>query len=245
MAQGVALILGAGPNVGINVAKAFAAQGYKVAIASRSRKDEGDTKRYLHIQADFAEPSSIEDIFATVISELGHPSVVVYNATSYSLTRATTLQQQIVAFQRDNNINIVSTFAAAQLAIKSFAILPPESSKTFIYTGNKQHLMVIPPLLSQGVGKSGSAHLLHYLAEEHKESGYKFYFADERKSDGSPVYGAISGPAHGAFYTELAAQKTQGPWNATFVKDQGYVAFSETVMSDTTVDKSQVCQASN
>ncbi|KAL7807425.1 hypothetical protein V8C26DRAFT_439338 [Trichoderma gracile] len=241
----VALILGAGPNVGINVAKAFAAQGYEVAVASRSRKDDEETKRYLHIKADFGEPSSIEDIFATVIRELGHPSVVVYNTTSYSLTGATTLQQQIAAFQRDNNINIVSTYAATQLAIKSFAILPPESSRAFIYTGNKQHLMVIPPLLSQGVGKSGSAHLLHYLSEEHKESGYRFYFADERKPDGSPVYGAISGPAHGSFYTQLATQKAQGPWNATFVKGRGYVAFSENVISESTMNKSQVCQTSD
>ncbi|KAL6886114.1 hypothetical protein HDV57DRAFT_526013 [Trichoderma longibrachiatum] len=246
MVQAVALILGAGPNVGTNVAKAFAAQGYNVAITSRSRKDdEDDAKPHLHIQADLAEPSSIEDIFATVIRELGHPSVVVYNATSYSLTRADTLQEQIAAFQRDNNVNIVSTYVATQLATRSFAILPPESSKTFIYTGNKQHLMVIPPLLSQGVGKSGSAHLLHYLTEQHKNSGHKFYFADERKSDGSPVYGDISGPAHGAFYTALAAQKTQGPWNATFVEYQGYVAFRENATSGYTADKSQVCQTSN
>ncbi|KAL7805011.1 hypothetical protein V8C44DRAFT_352447 [Trichoderma aethiopicum] len=238
MAQAVALILGAGPNVGTYVAKAFAAQGYNVAIASRPRRIDVDNARpYLQIQADLAEPSSIEDIFATVIRELGHPSVVL-DSCRY-------LQEQIAAFQRDNNVNIVSTYVATQLAIRSFAILPPESSKTFIYTGHKQHLMVIPPLLSQGIGKSGSAHLLHYLSEEHKNAGYKFYFADERKSDGSPVYGAISGPAHGAFYTALAAQKTQGPWNATFVKDQGYVAFQENATSGYTVDKSQVCQTSD
>lgn len=83
MVQAVALILGAGPNVGTNVAKAFAAQGYNVAITSRSKKDdEDDAKPHLHIQADLAEPSSIEDIFATVIRELGHPSVVVYNGTA-------------------------------------------------------------------------------------------------------------------------------------------------------------------
>ncbi|EGR51305.1 uncharacterized protein TRIREDRAFT_104060 [Trichoderma reesei QM6a] len=135
MALRVALILGAGPNVGINVAKAFAAQGYKVAIVSRSRKDNEDTRQFSQVQADFGDPTSIKDIFATVTRELGHPSVVVYN--------------------------------------------------------------------------------------EYKTSGYKFYFADQRKSDGSPVYGAISGPAHGSFHTELAAQQSQGPWNAIFVKDQG------------------------
>lgn len=76
MSQRVALILGYGPNVGVDVAEAFAAQGYKVAIVSRSNKDK---KEYLQMQADFSDPSSIEGIFSKVINELGHPSVVVYN----------------------------------------------------------------------------------------------------------------------------------------------------------------------
>ncbi|KAL6818085.1 hypothetical protein GGI42DRAFT_309332 [Trichoderma sp. SZMC 28013] len=230
MAQEVALILGYGPNVGFDVAEAFAAQGYKVAIVSRSKKDV--KLQYLQMQADFSDPSSIEGIFTKVISELGHPSVVVYNASSFSLNPSSSLEQQIAAFQSDNNINIVSAYIAAHLATKSFATLPPESSRTFIYTGNKLPFMVVRPLLSQGVGKAGAAHLIHYLAEDNKELGYKFYFADERKPDGDPVYAAIDGPAHAAFYTELAKQKRQGPWNATFVKGRGYVAFSEEIVND-------------
>ncbi|UKZ54309.1 hypothetical protein TrVGV298_008117 [Trichoderma virens] len=212
MAQAVALILGYGPNVGFDVAEAFAAQ-------------------------DFSDPSSIHGIFSKVINELGHPSVVVYNASSFSLKPSTSLEQQIAAFQCDNNINIVSAYVAAHLATKSFALLQPESSKTFIYTGNKLPFMVVRPLLSQGVGKAGSAHLMHYLAEEHKDSGYKFYFADERKPDGDPVYSDIDGPAHAAFYTELAKQKAQGPWNATFVKGRGYVEFSEAIVNDSVTMK--------
>jgi hypothetical protein len=67
----------------------------------------------------------------------------------------------------------VSAYVAAHLAIKSFAMLSPQSPKTFIYTGNKLPFMIVPPLLSQGAGKAGAAHLIHYLAEEHKDSGYK------------------------------------------------------------------------
>ncbi|KAK1249570.1 hypothetical protein MKX07_003086 [Trichoderma sp. CBMAI-0711] len=240
MALRVALILGAGPNVGINVAKAFAAQGYKEAIASRSRKDNEDTRQFFPVQGDFGDPTSIEDIFATMTRELGHPSVVVYNGTFLfdcsNLTHATTLKQQISAFQRDNNINIVSTYTATQFAIRSFSVLPPESSKTFIYTGNKQHLMVIPPLLSQGVGFTSrtSANLTEAR-----------YMAPNKQDNQHTFNSAISGSAHGSFYTELAAQQSQGPWNATFVKNQGYVAFSENVMSATSVDRSQVCQTSS
>jgi hypothetical protein len=53
----------------------------------------------------------------------------------------------------------------------------------------------------------------------------RFYYADERKADGTAVYSAIDGEAHGKFYVELS-EKDQGPWLATFVKGTGYVGFS-------------------
>lgn len=71
------LILGAGANIGAGVARAFAAAGYQVATAARKAKSEA--KSQLHVQGDFADPSSIRDIFAEVRKSLGDPSVVVYN----------------------------------------------------------------------------------------------------------------------------------------------------------------------
>jgi hypothetical protein len=60
------------------------------------------------------------------------------------------------------------------MAVKSFAELPSDASKTFIYTSNKLHLMALEPLLSFGMGKSAAAHMIHYLAEVYKPSGYKY-----------------------------------------------------------------------
>ncbi|KAL7940189.1 hypothetical protein V8C42DRAFT_356411 [Trichoderma barbatum] len=99
------------------------------------------------------------------------------------------------AFQCDNSIRTVSSYIAAHLATNSCAILPPEASKMFIYTSNKLTFMVVRPLFCI------------------------CYFADERKSNGDPVYGAIDGPAYAAFYIELARRKTQE-----------YVAFSEVIV---------------
>lgn len=55
----------------------------------------------------------------------------------------------------------------------------------------------------------------------------RFYYADQRDADGSPVYNRIDGPAHGKFYAELAQGVDDIPWLATFVKDQGYKDFGE------------------
>lgn len=52
----------------------------------------------------------------------------------------------------------------------------------------------------------------------------RFYYADERKADGSAAFG-VDGPAHGELYTELAEESTQRPWQQTFVKGIGYKEF--------------------
>jgi NAD(P)-dependent dehydrogenase (short-subunit alcohol dehydrogenase family) len=75
----IVLILGAGPNIGKAVAAAFAAEGYKTALAARSLKPKESTAEQLNIKADFSDPSSIAGVFATVEKKLGAPSVVIYN----------------------------------------------------------------------------------------------------------------------------------------------------------------------
>jgi hypothetical protein len=53
----------------------------------------------------------------------------------------------------------------------------------------------------------------------------RFYYADERKADGSSAGIGISGEAHGKLYVSLAGGLSQGPWQQTFVKDVGYRQF--------------------
>jgi NAD(P)-dependent dehydrogenase (short-subunit alcohol dehydrogenase family) len=77
--QKVALVLGAGPNVGLHVSRAFAAKGYKVALASRSAKSEENTPDLVHFQADLSNPSSVPELFTKVKESLGTPSIVIYN----------------------------------------------------------------------------------------------------------------------------------------------------------------------
>ena len=75
----IILILGAGPRIGTSVAKAFAAKGYKVALASRKASEANNTADRIHIQSDFADPSTVVNAFSEVKASLGIPSVVVYN----------------------------------------------------------------------------------------------------------------------------------------------------------------------
>ena len=56
----------------------------------------------------------------------------------------------------------------------------------------------------------------------------KFYFANQRQTDGDPMYTDLSGEAHAVECVKMAEREGQGPWQWTFVTDEGYKAFSST-----------------
>ncbi|KAM5373885.1 hypothetical protein ACJZ2D_006714 [Fusarium nematophilum] len=222
----VVLILGAGANVGQSVGRAFAAKGYRIALASRSLNEEDSTPERLHVRGDFSDPTSIPNIFNKVKSQLGAPHVVVYNAAAGTLHDAKNpLSLPLENFTRDFAVNTTSAFVAAQQAVLAFEGLPESASRTFIYTGNCTNVSPLVVLMGSGAGKSATAHIIQCAAEAYSSKGFKFYYADERNADGSPAYQAIDGPAHGKFYTELAGGSSQGPWQQTFVKGVGYKKF--------------------
>ena len=70
MSSPVILLLGAGPNIGHGIAKKFASQGYKVAVASRSGGGAAGTD-WLGVKVDFTQPSSVKTVFDEVKSKLG------------------------------------------------------------------------------------------------------------------------------------------------------------------------------
>jgi hypothetical protein len=137
------------------------------------------------------------------------------------------LSLNLDAFTRDLTINTTSAFVAAQQSALAFSQLPSAASRTFIYTGNILNTTVIPSLLTLGVGKAATAHVVQIAAEGYKEKGFKFYYADERQADGRPVSSNIDGPAAAEHYLKLSEDKTQGPWSQTFVKGIGYKDFSK------------------
>jgi NAD(P)-dependent dehydrogenase (short-subunit alcohol dehydrogenase family) len=82
MSTPILFLLGAGPGIGTQVAHAFAAKGYKVALAARSFEDGVGEDGYLRLKLDLVNTEAVERAFAKVIKEFGIPSVVVYNGKS-------------------------------------------------------------------------------------------------------------------------------------------------------------------
>ncbi|KIM93812.1 hypothetical protein OIDMADRAFT_136870 [Oidiodendron maius Zn] len=221
----VVLILGAGPNIGKAVAAAFAAKGYKPALAARSLNPEESTAEQLNIKADFSDPSSIAGVFSAVEKKFGSPSVVIYNAAGLNIVSETDpLAGPISGFAASININTVSVYAALQASIAAFSKLPASTSRTFFYTGNALNRVVIPSYLDLGVGKTATAYIIEASTIAYKDKGFKFYYIDERKPDGRTVY-PTDGPGHAAEFIRLAEASEQGPWDHTFVKGEGFKKF--------------------
>lgn len=190
----VVLILGSGPNIGHSVSRAFAAKGYKVALASRSVKQEDNNAEQINFQVDLSNPPTVSELFAKVKETVGVPSVVIYNGTSFTWRpqrlrdvlmyrkagAATandpkdTFSLSLEQFTRDLNINTTSPFVAAKEAVQAFAQLPASASKTFIYTGNITNTAVtFAPLMTLGAGKSATAHMIQNASTVYADRGFK------------------------------------------------------------------------
>ncbi|KAI9727586.1 MAG: transcription factor TFIIIB subunit brf1 [Cirrosporium novae-zelandiae] len=216
------LIIGAGSNIGKSVAQKFAANGFRVALASRSREEEQTADGLYHFKVNLTDPKAVTSLFTRLHEKAGIPNVVVYNAAAFNRAPEGPLSVPLDEFIDSQNINIASVYAAMSEAVRGFKKLPNSLAKTFIYTGNILNSRTMPSLFTLGVGKAAGAHMIEAASMAYGQEGYNFYYADERKPTGDAVYNEIDGPAAGEFYLELAKDKTQRPWLATFVKGKGY-----------------------
>ena len=75
-------------------------------------------------------------------------------------------------FEADLAVNTSSVYGAIQEALSGFESLKTDSSKTFIFTGNRLNIKPMPVLLSIGAGKTATAHLIQAAAMTFKDKGY-------------------------------------------------------------------------
>ena len=89
MSSPIALIIGAGSNVGRGVALRLKREGYKIAVGSR-RPDvaEAEKNGFLPVSVDATDSGSIDNAFKVVRESYGSaPNVVVFNRMFTSLVQ--------------------------------------------------------------------------------------------------------------------------------------------------------------
>lgn len=226
----VSIIFGAGPNIGLSVAKKLLSNGFKVVTVSRHESIDlkHDSSVYKHIKADLNDYKLVNKVFDETRKTFGEPNTVIYNAY---LHKPSTPQDPFTVdsdkLSKTFNVNIITFYESIKESLKSFDKLPENITKSIILTGNLLNVKVMPELFSLGIGKISGLYLLQSGDLSYGSKGYKFYYADERANDGDAVYNDISGEAAAEFYLALA-DGTAGnvPVEATFVKGKGYIDFS-------------------
>jgi len=115
----VAAIVGVGPGNGAALARAFAAEGYAVALLSRSVELSGELAKELPgsraFACDVADAASVERAFGEVSRDLGPPHVLVYNAGSG--VWGTVEEVSAEDFERSWRVNALGAFLVSRQVI--------------------------------------------------------------------------------------------------------------------------------
>lgn len=171
MPQPLALVIGAGPGIGLAVARRFAREGFAVGLVAQRETQLEEFKAALaqagapraYAQAaDAADAPALRAALETMIATHGSaPQVLVYNASRGAAAPPSALTPE--ALQEDFQVNVAAALACVQLA------LPPmiaAGQGTILLTGGG---LAITPQASQAslsIGKAALRSLALCLAEE-------------------------------------------------------------------------------
>ncbi len=159
-----ALIVGAGSGLSASLARRFANDGVKVALAARDTAklgalaEETSARTY---RCDAAEAGQVEALFAAVTSDLGAPDMVVYNP-SYR-QRGPIIDLDPVEVEKVLKVCIFGGFLVAQAAARQMIA---RRSGAIFFTGASASVKGYANSSSFAMGKFGMRGLAQSLARE-------------------------------------------------------------------------------
>ena len=128
-----ALIVGAGEGLSASLARLFAREGMKVALAARNPEKLGPLCREIGATAfacDASDPQDVERLFADVEKAMGAPDVVVFNASARS--RGPFVSLAAADVERSIKVGAFGGFLVAQQAVKRML---PKGHGAVLFTG--------------------------------------------------------------------------------------------------------------
>ena len=174
MSNPICVIAGFGAGVSMGVARAFAKQGYSLALIARNlEKLEANAQELRQLgytvhtfAADAGNEDTLIQAFADIRSQLADPEVLIYNAAVMAMTKPSELaSEKLIA---DFNVNVVGALVAAQQVIPA---MKAHGKGTILFTGGGLALYPFSDLVSLAIGKSGLRSLAFCLAQELKDFG--------------------------------------------------------------------------
>ena len=165
MAEGeTALIVGVGAGLSASLARRFASEGIKVALASRNIDKLGDLMADTGAKAyacDATDPAAVEGLFKSVTADLGEPDIVVYNASNRVRGPITEIDPEAVLTAI--KITCYGGFLVAQQAAKQMVA---RGNGAIFFTGASAGVKGYPNSATFAMGKFGLRGLAQSMARE-------------------------------------------------------------------------------
>jgi NAD(P)-dependent dehydrogenase (short-subunit alcohol dehydrogenase family) len=164
-----ALIVGAGSGLSAALARAFAGEGLRVALAARSTAKLDPLVKEIGAKA-YACNAVIEDevtrLFADVTSDVGEPDVVVYNASFR--TRGPFVALDSGEVKKALEVTAFGAFLVAQAAARRMV---PKGRGTILFTGASASVKGYAQSAPFAMGKFALRGLAQSMARELSPSG--------------------------------------------------------------------------
>jgi short-subunit dehydrogenase len=209
------LLVGAGPGLGLAVARRFASGGYRVTLVARSthRLSElasslADTGAEVKIiEANAADPDDLGARMTELYRKDGAPGLVIYNAVMGAPDRL--LNTTVAHLQEAYAVDVIGAIVVAQSAVPA---MRAAGFGTIIVTGGGFADHPIPALASISLGKAALRSAATMLGEELRPDGIR---VATLTIAGQIVAGTPFDPARIAErYWKVV--ETDGPWQTEF-----------------------------
>jgi len=190
-----ALIVGAGTGLSASLARLFAREGMRVALAARNTEKLAELVREtgaLGIAADAAEQADVERMFATVEAQWGVPQLVVYNA-NYR-TRGALIGLDPAEVERTLRVSAFAGFLVGQAAARRML---PRGDGSIFFTGASASVKGFANSSAFAMGKFALRGLAQSMARELGPQGIHvahFVIDGGIRSSAADARGAQRGP---------------------------------------------------
>ena len=209
------LLVGAGPGLGMSVARRFAHGGYRVTLVARSTDKLGDLADSLAdtgaqidtLAADASDPETLRARMAELYSEPGAPGVIIYNAVMGAPDKL--LSSSVEHLQTAYAVDVISAIVVTQVAAPA---MRAGGAGTIIVTGGGFADHPIPALATISLGKAALRSAATMLGADLEPDGIR---VATLTIAGQIVAGTAFDPENIAkHYWNIV--HTDGPWQSEF-----------------------------
>ena len=175
MTRSVCAIVGAGEGLGRALAGKFAAEGFDIALISRSKEGSSAAAaaasaanaKVGFFAADATKPETIEAALARAGAQMGEIDVLIYNARG-AFTRCEPLDMSYAELDDIYQVEVVGAFAAAKSVLPA---MRQRGSGTVLFSSATAALRGSASFPLYAIGKFGLRALSQSLAKAYSKDG--------------------------------------------------------------------------